>query len=184
MAQIPLTWQLTDFFSALGLGFLYGAVYFILRSLSPRRKMVRLIVDVLWASGCAVFTRAWVLTESHAAQLRWTMVLGVLAGCLVFWQAVAPSLRRFFRFIYSRLLLPVRNAAARAGHFIKRIGIGRRERHRKHWEKRQEKRQLRLQQQEEKQNQKKEKEKKGKTMAKSDEKELQKSQKVYYNNLY
>ena len=107
VAQIPLPWQLTDFLSAMGLGFLYMGIYVLLQRVWHRRasvlpvrtisvygtpqknrrraqrrrrvrKSVAFCMDAVYAVICCVFLRAWVLTESRAAQLRWSMIAGVV----------------------------------------------------------------------------------------------------------
>ena len=123
VAQIPLPWQLTDLLSAMGLGFLYMGIYVLLQRVWHRRasvlpvrtisvygtpqknrrraqrrrrvrKSVAFCMDAVYAVICCVFLRAWVLTESRAAQLRWSMIAGVVLGCTAFGCGVLPVLRR------------------------------------------------------------------------------------------
>lgn len=110
VAQIPLTWQLTDFLSAMGLGFLYGGFYCLLRALCPAKRQGRFVLDFFWGAVCVFFTRAWVLTASHAAQVRFGIAAGAAAGTAAFAYFARPVLRR----LRQRLLRPVRRLERKA----------------------------------------------------------------------
>ena len=118
--QIPLPWQLTDFLCALGLGALYGAVYrwgglLPWERLHGRtRKLLMGVGELLWTLAAALFTRAWVLTGSRAAQLRWTAVLGILLGLTAFRAGMAPALKRLDSLLL-RLFSPLRRLFVRVG---------------------------------------------------------------------
>lgn len=210
VAQIPLPWQLTDFLSAMGLGFLYMGVYMLLQRIwhrrasalpvriigvygtpqqnrrrTQRRKRVRKTVafcaDTLYAVVCCIFTRAWVLTESRAAQLRWSMVVGVAVGCAAFGCGVLPMLHCYGRRL-RRLTVPLarwlnRQKAKRHGWIL--AGRERRRLQRERHE-------LRLQQ---KKNNRKQPvvptaaQKNAAELEKSEQKRLQTTGRVYYNNL-
>ena len=124
VAQIPLPWQLADLLCAMGLGFLYAALYLLLcrlfcrRPLRPppqgsvcvygtpqryrrrrqrqkkRRKAAAFAGQLLYAMTCCFFTWAWILTESRAAQFRRSMAVGIVLGWMAFCCGVLPGLRR------------------------------------------------------------------------------------------
>lgn len=212
MAQIPLPWQLTDFLCALGLGFLCGGAYDLLRGAvrqllrvagrrgrrrawRPATHAGRFVADALWAAGCALLLRAWVLTGSHAAQLRWSMVLAAVAGCGLFFLTAAPLLRQLAaalrrvtaalrRFVW-RLLAPPLRFFGRQWRRLRRLRLPGREVRRRAWERRdtasrqaaaaraqrlQQKKAARLQ-------------KKSPPAEKNPQKELQTPRRMYYNNL-
>lgn len=219
LAQIPLTWQLTDLLAALGLGFLYGALYLVLRGLARalaphrpaktraahrHRRVALLLADGVWAAAGAIFTRAWVLTDSHAAQLRWSMVLGALAGCGIFWLGAAPVLRRQAALVrrcgralgaaLARLLAPLGRALYRLWRRLRRLGLPGRERRRLAYERQSKKRAAAQQAKQQARQQRRQDrlQKRGQTPAaeknlpeteKSAQKQLQSPQKVLYNNL-
>lgn len=208
MAQIPLPWQLTDMLCAMGLGFLYAAVYAVLRRLAgsrsaPRKRVVfsvgakqlrrlrrsRRVLgaagEALLAAACVFFTRAWVLTASHAAQFRWSMALGLAAGFAVYWRGAAPVLRCWGQCFF-RLTAPLRRMGGALRRFSHKRNLMRRERRRLTWNKRQEQRQTVLQKRLSSENvtrRASNTQNLGKEMQKNQKNRLQNPQRIYYNNL-
>lgn len=211
VAQIPLLWQLTDLFCAMGLGFLYGFLYLLLCGLLrkkpaapfaaeiPRvfgteqrlrrrrqlqkklRKTVVFLAQALFAFTCCIFTRAWVLTASRAAQLRWSMLVGVVLGFRAFFAGMLPVLKHVQKKI-ARICAPVRKLCGGIAARSHRHRLQARERHRLRFQKREDRRterqNARLQAEQAAMQQKNQKE-----FEKIGQKELQIQRKVYYNNL-
>ncbi|MBQ8610758.1 MAG: hypothetical protein IJ412_03505 [Oscillospiraceae bacterium] len=207
MAQIPLPWHLTDLLCAMGLGFAYSAVYALLRRIlhrsevpctgvfAPRPRQRRLqkrcrkysfmAGEAIFAALCVLFTRAWVLTGSHAAQFRLSMAAGLAAGCAAYFYGVQPVLRRWVK-MGLHAVAPLLRLYTAVNDFFHRRSLARRERRRLVWEKRQKKRaellenRLRAAAQAEKRN---DIEKSKKDLQENPQKELQNPAQIYYNNL-
>ena len=201
MAQIPLPWQLTDALCALGLGFLWAGASFVLGGLwlAPARLFARgrarrrrragpvlFAADAGWGCAGALFVRAWALTDSHAAQVRGSIVLGAAVGYAAFWLGAAPVLCRVLRRAEKVLCAacrPFLRLAARVHRRIYRLCLPGRERRRLRWEERAAARaqaasrppsavpspSRRVGR---------------KDFEKNEQKELQSRRRVYYNNLY
>ncbi len=193
-AQISLPWLLTDVLCALGLGFFYAALYWLFSRLLPKRRKrpgpavrrtrrrLLYLADGLWAVGAVLFTRAWALTDSHAAQLRGAILLGVAVGCAAFWLGAAPVLRRWsnaLAWVARRVLLPPLTQLQKLLAWLRRRLLPRREHRRIRWEKRALRRQKaaadRPKRQKDPQTEK--------LFQKNSEKELQSPGVIYYNNL-
>ena len=192
---IPLPWQLTDFLCALGLGALYGAVYrwgvLLLPQGRLRKKARRVLTGVgelLWTLAAALFTRAWVLTGSRAAQLRWTVVLGILLGMAAFHAGMVPVLKRLDDLLL-QLFSPLRRLFFRVG----RAAAAVRSRRRQTAQKRQTMRAARRERRDadrmkkatdsRRSHGKKNGKKSQKIFPENAKKELQSKEKMYYNNL-
>ncbi len=201
MAQIPLPWQLTDALCALGLGFLWAGASFVLGGLwlAPARLFARgrarrrrragpvlFAADAVWGCAGALFVRAWALTDSHAAQVRGSIVLGAAVGYAAFWLGAAPVLCRVLRRaekVLCTVCRPFLRLAAWVHRRIYRLCLPGRERRRLRWEKRAAARaqaasrppsavpspSRRVGR---------------KDFEKNEQKELQSRRRVYYNNLY
>ena len=215
VAQIPLPWQLADLISAMGLGFWYAAVYLLLcrmcrrrpsrplpegtvcvygtpqqrraraRRQKKRRKAEAFVGQLLYAVLCCLFTRAWILTESRAAQFRGSMAVGIVLGWTVFCCRVLPVLRRAEKRLCRlgapavRLLRRCRDARATRAQAA-------REKRRLRYEQRMQRRKARLQQRPAAEKVKKPSEqnrKSRKEFEKNEQKQLQTAARVYYNNL-
>ncbi|GEM_PF-5845981 len=119
---IPFPWQLTDFLSCMGLGFAMGLLYELL-CLPLRRRLIRkarpdkpfsafrrrlnktvaVMSDAVWAFSCFLFARGWAVSESRAAQLRGSSLLGLCLGCVLFYSGAAPLLNTVLRVIHFHL---------------------------------------------------------------------------------
>ena len=211
VAQIPLPWQLTDLLSAMGLGFLYAGVYALLcrlfrrracqllpgdaacvystpqqrqrqrRRRRKRRKAAAFTGQILYAAACCFFTRAWVLTESRAAQFRWSMAVGIVLGWAVFYKTVRPVLHRMEQRLL-QLTAPGRRLARRWKTARHTRTLAAREKRRLRYAQREE----RLRHNSEARKKKAESQRTSqneKEFEKNEQKRLQTTAKVYYNNL-
>ena len=207
MAQIPLPWHLTDLLCAMGLGFAYSAVYALLRRVfrrseiphtgvfaphpqqrrwkKRRRRYSFMTGEALFAALCILFTRAWVLTGSHAAQFRLSMAVGLTAGAAAFFYGVRPVLRRWAKAgLYAAA--PLRRLCGALYGFFRCRRLVRRERRRIAWENHRTKREERLKkhlQAAAKAERTKNSKKSQKDLQENPQKELQNPPQIYYNNL-
>ncbi len=117
MYSVPQVEQLKIFVSALGMGFLLGAVYDFFRvvrlSLS-RKKVCTVIFDVLYFLVFGFATYTFTLAANKGA-IRWYIIIGELGGAAIWYLSFAPvshkltdKFIRALSFLYSCILAPFR----------------------------------------------------------------------------
>ena len=152
-----------------------------IRRQRKRRKAAAFAGQMLYAVLCCFFTRAWILTESRAAQFRWSMAVGLLLGWAAFYRRMLPVLQRAVR-CWRRLTAPVRRLARRWKTAQHTRALAAREKRRVRYERREER--LKHCRKERKTGHGVEKcPKNQKDFEKNEQKQWQTAGRVYYNNL-